>query len=614
MLMIDDNMFKLARMQESLLKVATGDRRYHLDNYIKNITVIDAKLYDNLVNIIKDASKYNQTLEDELLYLDKIKMSYDQLAELQMRFKNVCKQYGENNLVLSDMSLLNMEYVDNRISAINGYLTNIKNIKVNKNKLEVLNEKLVDEEKKREFLNKKISLFEKKLRDDFVHASLKQVVFGKLESFDIISEYSKLGYDVVSLLDNPLELDNKYRNINVQSTEISEKYEAAKLCYNNLFDTDSKNIISEIEKDFYLIKYKYIMLKILKLLVNETLDCDTAKVKRENFLELINNRDVCLKKLGINNPLNIIDIVDINGQLKELAVLSDTVKNIHSIRKEISELSNRTEKMINENNGYLISLSDTKEMILSKVGFNDVDITSLDDIIEEEVESSKIILDNQVVMVKSISSSFKLLLSKQKAYGVIERICKMNAKKDGVYGQKDTKVEEMVPELVISPMEEISSTITENAIANDDASEEIVNENVLMLDPASFPLVDKEVSEVSLDNINDINKNVDTVVSNKVELDSSIFETTVPFSGPIMFSDRTDNVVDVKKEEKVEDLFTLPTLDIKENETELMPDAFWIVDSNVGSTENEVSNGLSFDEQINALLAETPKEEVIRRR
>lgn len=626
MLMIDDNMFKLARMQESLLKVATGDRCYHLDNYIKNITAIDAKAYDDLVNIMKDASKYNQTLEDELIYLDKIKKAYDQLLELQMRFKKICEQYGENSLILSDMSVLNIEYVDNRISAINGYLTNIKNIEINKNELEILNEKLVSEEKKRDFLNKKIFLFEKKLREEFVHASLKQVVFGKLESFDIISEYSKLGYDVVSLLDNPTELDSKYRNINAQSAEISEKYEAAKLCYNNLFNSDSKNIISEIEKEFYLSKYKYIMLKILKLLVNDVDNYDLAKVKRENFIELINNRDVCLKKLGINNPLNIISIVDIDDQLKEISGLSSTVKNIHSIRKKISELSNRTEDMINENNNYLISLNDTKELIISKVSFNDFDITSLDDIIEDEARSKEVILDNQVVEVKSISSSFKLILSKQKAYGVIERICNMNLKKVGPSYQSANANIEVVPELVIGPMEDVVNDSNDDLMVNDTVTEimeEKLEEDLLTQEPASLldsvddelPLESEteEVSEIFLDNSNDIN--TDVVVHNDAKIDSSIFETTVPFSEPIMFADRTDNVMSAQKEEiKLENAeVILPTLE-EELVSDAMPEAFWVVDENIPSNNKEEVVSVSFDDQINALLADSIAESSVKKR
>ena len=82
-----------------------------------------------------------------------------------------------------------------------------------------------------------------------------------------------------------------------------------------------------------------------------------------------------------------------------------------------------------------------------------------------------------------------------------------------------------------------------------------------------------------------------------------------------MFSDRTDNVVDVQKDDKVEEeVINLPVLEAKENELNLMPDAFWIVDDKTEGFEDEIPNGLSFDEQINALLAETQNEEVVRKR
>ena len=461
MLTIDDNMFKLIKMQESLLKVATGDRSYHLSNYVKNVMMIDKKLFDELVDIMKGTSEYNQTLEEELVHLEKVKSAYNQVLEFQMRFRNVCESYGKDDLELSDMSLLNIKYIDERISVINGYLTNIKNIEENKDKLEELNDKLVNEEKKREFLEKKIELFEKKLREDFIYASLKQVVFGKLESYDIIFEYSKLGYDAVRLLDNPLELDNKYRNIDIQASEITEKYEAARLCYNNLFDNDSKNILSEIEKEFYLIKYKYIMLKLLKLLVSEANTCELAKVKRENFVELINSRSKCLEKLKINNPLNILSAVDMEGQMNEINELSVCIKSIHDTRKKISELSSRTESMINENNSYLISLSDTKELIRSKVSFKDVDITTFDDMNLEMVKKKATPSENQVVGVKSVSSLFKLIISKQKANSVITRICSMYLKEDEKTRTASADLVEETPELVIvSEKEEIRDDVS----------------------------------------------------------------------------------------------------------------------------------------------------------
>lgn len=620
MLMIDDNMYKLAKMQESLLKVATGDRRYHLDNYIKNITMIDAKAYEELVRMMKDASKYNQTLEDELLYLEKIRKTYDDMMELQIRFRRVCEQYGSNNLVLSDMSLLNIDYVDNRISTISGYLNNINNIEHNKKKLESLNEQLVNEEKKRDFLSKKIEIFEKKLRDDFVHASFKQVVFGKLETFDIISEYSKLGYDVLSLLDNEEELNNKYNIINAQCADIGENYEAAKFCYDNLLNEESKKLVEEVEREFYLVKYKYIMLKILKLLSQKVDNYDLAKVKRETLTELINNRNVCLSKLGITNPLNLLDVVGIDLQLKEISSLADSIKMIHSIRREISELTNRTEEMINENNNYLISLSDTKEMIVSKVGLNDFDITTFDDIVTEEVTNKKMVLGNQVTKVKGISSDFKLIIAKQKAKGVIDRIYNMNFNKP--INNSYVESEKEIPELVIGPKEVITPRV-DDVIFDDVRPEEVSfsnnDEEILVIEPdlVVFPIKKEKEEAIFFDKNSELN----VIYKEKVETPmTDIFETTTPFVAPVMFSDRTDNIMMPRKEEelipKVKEEIVLPVLEDSSNvnQSDEMPDAFWTMENNGGTLEQEDKSELSFDEQINALLAETREENNLRRR
>jgi len=669
MLMIDDNMYKLSRMQESLLKVTNNE--VNLNNYVNTVTEIDHKAFNALMDMMKDFDKYNQTLEDELIYLEKIKEAYNQLSETQMRFKSVCEQYGKNDLKLSDMSQLNIEYIENRISAINGYLINIKNIDKNKKRIEVLNEQLIDEEKKRDYLNKKILILEKNIKDDFVRASLKQVVFGKLETFSIISEYERLGYNVLSLLQNTDDLNNEFRVVNTQLEELNEKYEIAKVCHSNLLNADSRHIMDEIEKEFYTTKYKHVMLNILKLLANEVETYEFAKEKREKFIELIDERNICLEKLGINNPLNVLNFVNIDDQLKEIDTLKDTIKTIHKIRKEIADLTVMTEEMINQNNSYLISLSETKELINSDVSMNDFDITTFDDIVTEEVRSNEVVLSNQVVKVKSLSSSFKLNIAKQKANGVIERICRINIKDNN----KKTK-EEYSPELVISPKEEIAQTNNEvvdmvvfsDEIEDVEVTEEEINNNEIFDTPTlenSNDEVEIEILEPTLvenviGNNNDALVDNSEVILNPIEnsiddkplveesIATDIFETTTPFDAPVLFTDRTDgeplmpesmNIIAaptdvvIEQEEKPEinvvtekeqvvlmpDIATLPQgtdtlLTNSKNEETMMPDAFWITEGTDINKDDEPKTELSFEEQINALLAENNNETVVRKK
>ena len=127
MLLIDDSLFKLAKMLESLLKVDASSRDINLNKYKDIVIEIDSKAYDSFLDEIKQVNLYNHTLEDELNVLERLKDTYNQLNELQCNFKNVCELY-DYDLKLSDLTVINIDYIDNRINVINGYLINVKNI------------------------------------------------------------------------------------------------------------------------------------------------------------------------------------------------------------------------------------------------------------------------------------------------------------------------------------------------------------------------------------------------------------------------------------------------------------------------------------------------------
>ena len=207
MLVIDENMFKLARMQESLLRATDLNREENLANYKKTVAQIDAQAFADILEELKHIDEHNQSLEDEVQYLERIKSCYDQLLELQLSFRRVCELYGGDELKLSDLSQLNIQYIENRINTINGYLINLKNIGVNKDRIQALGEQLVIEEKKRELLGSRLLELEEELRRNFVDAEGRIVVDGELQYSSVISEYKKLGLDFEALLLDVSELD-----------------------------------------------------------------------------------------------------------------------------------------------------------------------------------------------------------------------------------------------------------------------------------------------------------------------------------------------------------------------------------------------------------------------
>ena len=134
MLVIDDDKLKLAKMQERLLRATDSNRENNLNNYRKTVSEIDSEVFGSLLEVVKTIGEHNHSLEEELEFLRGIKESYEQLRELQLGFISVCELYGSDDLGLSDLSQLNIEYIENRIVVIEGYLLNIRNIETKKKK------------------------------------------------------------------------------------------------------------------------------------------------------------------------------------------------------------------------------------------------------------------------------------------------------------------------------------------------------------------------------------------------------------------------------------------------------------------------------------------------
>ena len=104
MLVIDENLLRLSKMQEALLKVSNNsNRKENLDKYIKTITEIDKLTFSFMMEKIQQNTEHNRTLENELTFLEQVKSNYEQVNEMQMGFKNVCELYGDSKLKLSDI-------------------------------------------------------------------------------------------------------------------------------------------------------------------------------------------------------------------------------------------------------------------------------------------------------------------------------------------------------------------------------------------------------------------------------------------------------------------------------------------------------------------------------
>lgn len=596
MLVIDDNMLKLAKMQETLLKVAVDNRQENLKKYRDIVIEIDKQAFSSLLDEIEQINNHNQTLEDELQFMEQIKGYYNQLFELQLGFKRVCELYGDSELALSDLSQIDSEYIDKRINTIKGYLINLKNIDSNKKRLQELNDKLIDEEKNKLLLSRRLLEFESLLRSNFENAEGRIIVDGQLQYISVVSEYKKLGYDFKLLLKDTETLENLLSSVNVEKLDIEEKLKTADICYNTNPNVNSKQILDEISREFFKVRYRLTMLKLLELLSKDYEEYDLFREKREKIIDLIKYRVICLKNLGERISIDPFARTKVEEQLSAMSSLADNSRMISKIKKEISVLSQRVDEMIHQNEDYKFLLNDTKDLIISTVSIGDIiDISGISLDISEPVKvEEKVILDNQIVSIGDIPLGFNMSIVRQKTNSVIKRVNQMVASISDVVEEKE---EVITPDLVIVSQ---PSVIYENT---DVSLEEDVNDYV--------PSIEEELEEATVEQIEVPSQIVSTTY------DSSIFETVDPFVETQLFVDRTDEDLPVleSKVEMTEGESEINLDEIsKKDETELilkyedeeseMPDAFWVTQSEEKEEEEDNDVVLSFDEQINALLSD----------
>lgn len=611
MLVIDSQMLNLARMQEAVLRKSTNDKESNLEKYKGTVIKIDAVAFDSILSELEQFDQHNQTLEEELQYLEQIKDSYNQLLELQCSFKRVCELFGDNYLKLSDLSQINSEYIENRVNVINGYLITIKNLEINKNKLQELNIELIDEEKKKRFFREKMLDFEESLRKQFLDAEGRVIEDGKHIPTSVILEYKKLGYDFEKLLFDASAFNEIFMRVTEENNEMEDKLRTAEICYNSAPNKASKQVYDEITIEYLNFKYKLTLLKILKLLMVNSDNYDIFREKREKILDLIKYRGTCLGKLGIKFSIDPFDRVKILDQFDVLPSVKDNSNNVNRIKKEIVQLSEIVDEMESQKNEYMVQLNNSENLILDKVSMNDINISNVSWDVKEFFTEAPVVMDNQVVAIIDLPTLFNLHRARQKANLVVVRVNDMHNRPLIVEENKD----EVVPELVIVHNTTLND---DNAIIDNDKNltSSLIDEPIDFVNPL-FDM-DEDMSEdveLVVPNIMEELENLEQAQLEKV--DSNIFETVVPFEETTLFVDKVDEPLVIEKDDASGSLSSKELMQIsnkKEEELDLyldmkdettdeeLPDAFWITVDEDSEIEENDNFELSFDEQINALL------------
>ena len=594
MLSIDD-LRKLADMQEKLLRISINDREVNLEKYKDIVRQIDEYYFSSLLSDVKQVGEHNQTLEEELEYLEQIISTYEQVLVEQVKFRNVCELYGDNSLELSDLSMIDKEYIDSRKNAISGYLISQKNIEDTKKELDLLSGNLRDEEKKNNDLKRRLLEFEEVLRNNFINAEGRYLNELQLEYVSVLEEYKKLGYDFKELLCDSDKVKEILRDVSDEMKDANDKLKTAELCYEKIPSIDSKTVLDEISLENTKVKYKLTMIKILELLCRDIDNYDMFLKKRKDLLDLIKYRLDYVKKLGVSVSIDPFSRTKVFDQIKVVEAISDNSKNIHKIRKNISELDSRLEEMISVRDIEKEEINNIRDIIIEREIVTDViedeDVTMNDIVSENGIEylsdelqndeevvfvseiKSVDVLDNQVVGVRDVNDKLNMDIISQKTGQVIRRVNEMINK---VPVTRNSRSEDVVPELIIEQVEvkdytvledlEVVKDIDDNVddglqgemdkiFDSNDDDKDVFVDNMKVLDVDSDVFVG--TSEIVEEKISD---KEDDLLSTVSLSDSNIFEDNIQSSEDI-FIDSTSDIfeqhqddVDIKMDvESVED-------------------------------------------------------------
>lgn len=617
MIDINDNDFKLLKMNESLLsKIKDKDL---IDKTIKDYSLlakkIDERNYQEFISRIKN-KKHNQTLEEELSYLEELENEYTQLEELQCKFRNIYNMYCDDELSLSDLSTIKIDKIRERKNLISGYLINIKNIDTTKGELEKFNEQLIFEDKKKTNNREKYLRLEEELKNAFINAEGRKETVSAYTS--VKNEYEENGFDIQRLVNDKEYLNSKLIEVQNIRKEKEDLLKTGKICYENMPSKENKEVLNSLNVDAIVARYQLSLLKIVNLIVNYQDSYDKLLEKREQLLDLIKKRVSYLGTLGkkfVVDPFSRIKIQEQVGYIE--TSLEDNTRMISRIRKSINESSNKLEELMNKNSEYLMIIpQEHDDYIVDKLSFSDVDVSSVDDniLVGDWTNIVDSVYDNQVISVKEMPNSFKKDIVSEKTRGVITRVYEMVIE-DSALNSKPLEDENERKNSLLETQEVNilhDNNTLEDTLEHDDENEELSEanwqDNGFLIDDITSSIKSDNVKKKKLDNDNLFMDNMSSPF-NEIELfgdkvsDAMMVEQgnsdTLTNETIKKLKDKRDVIDELRFDKELsldKDKEINETVDDGRDSEFNLPEAFWEVKDN-----NQEKDVESIDEQVKKL-------------
>lgn len=586
---INDNDYKLLKMNESLLsKLSSDDIKFKetIDTYKELAIKIDRSNYNDFIDKINNYSN-NQSLQEELEYLDELENGYGQLNEMQCRFRSIYSTYGlDDDFKLSDLGSIDIDGIRERRNLISGYLINNKNIADSKKKLDEYNDKLISLNKEEKENSKRYQYLEEELKRMFLDAE-GRIIDSSMKYTSVKMEYSDNEFDLGKLLEDSELLEQTFKQVLSAEMEQKEVLKAVDICYDKMPTKENRETRDVTRIDTVKANYRLALIKIVRLISHYENTYDKIVEKREQLKDLIKKRNEYLNILGKRYAVDPFGRIKIDEQLNYIKTnLRDNAREISRVRKLINEVSNRLDEMTSKNNSFLTEINSSDiSFIKDTTSLSDISVGLDDDLIKQ----IKVYLDNQVANVRDISSEFKIDRVHEKTDGVISRVYQMISN-----DAKSEKTSIYNPELVVE---------------NDD-SNLLVNDNALIFDDSDLFDMKSDEPMFEFDNIGGTEYLADDSAGSmeieKEQEDSNLFNDNgdSPFGNIIFFDDKVGDT----KEEIFPQLDTTSSYQLSEVKKEKavvneiddmrMPEVFWKTETKEDNNFEEIE---SLDEQIKKL-------------
>lgn len=573
MLVIDENKLKLLKMKEKLLEVSYGNQDEVLSQYKEIVLDIDRNMYDKLINMIKDTNYHNQPLEEQLEFLTTLEDEYNSFYEFQCRYRDIYEKYASDKLELSSIDDIYIDKIKTIIDAINGYLVNNQNLLRYRKNIEELNVALIEAEKKKKAIEERFDSLEKELKSSILSAEGRMDNHGNLEYASVEKEFEKYGLNLEKLLnDGELLKEELNKTISLLSSE-EDKLDAAKVCFNNMPNIETKKLYNVSYFDVLNANYKLVLLNFALVLSKECDEYEDVKDKRIRLKTLIRERKKILTDLGIKYVVDPFDRIKIDGQLELVELLGKNLQNVLLVKEKIKYNFGLVDELNNKNNELYKIITDNSELFNNRnlVIGNSIGVDS--QLEHEEVDKCK------VINLRDISRKLNLNLIHEKTSGVINRVYELFNSVPVV-----SKSEAVVPELVIEKDSIFNDETNKQEVFEDNDTNQLFNDVV----------AENEDIFAKNDNIFKNEASTQGIFADdntKKAVNDELFTEVEPFQETVLFTNKYDDVFASSNDKKV---------DQKEIE---MPELFFGSEQKVfdDNDEDEQVKELSLDEQIKAL-------------